>query len=56
MKCLRDKAPNTPNLICVVLVVVVLTAATEILVPRVVRIKLGRTPVEGAGETTRHNE
>ena len=50
------KTPRTPNGICVVLVVVVLVAITEILVPRVVRIVLGRTPVRGAGKATRHNK
>ncbi len=52
IKCLRGKAPNTPNSTCAELVAADLTAATEKLAPRAARIDLGRTPVEGAGETT----
>ena len=52
IKGLRDKAPDTPNIRVGELDDVELSAATEVLVPRIGRIVLGRTPVMGAGETS----
>ena len=49
---LRDKAPDTTHSTIVVLAVAALTAATETLPPCEVRIGLGRTPVDGAGEAS----
>jgi len=46
------KIPHRTDCIRVVLIVVVLIAATEILVPRVVVVVLRRTPVSGTGKTT----
>lgn len=50
------KTPNTPNPKIVVLIVVVLVAIVEVLVPGVVRIVLGRTPVVVIGKTALNNE
>ncbi|HBD9439178.1 TPA: hypothetical protein ACWM1T_001759 [Legionella pneumophila] len=53
------KTPNAPNPKIVVLIVVVLVAIVEFLVPGVVRRvagKLGRTPVVVIGKTALNNE
>ena len=48
------KTPNSTHSVCVVLIVVVLVAIVEVLVPRVVTIVLRRTPVVVTSKTT-HN-
>jgi len=48
------KTPHCPDRECVVLIVVVLVAIVEVLVPRVVAIVLRRTPVVVISKTT-HN-
>ena len=45
------KIPDTPHIVCVVLIVVVLVAIVEVLVPRVVCVVLRRTPVVVVGKT-----
>jgi hypothetical protein len=50
------KTPDTPNSVVVVLIVVVLVAIAEVLVPRVVRIVLGRTPIVVIGKTSLNNQ
>ena len=49
-----SKTPDSTNSVCVVLIVVVLVAIVEELVPRVVVIDLRGTPVVVNGKTT-HN-
>jgi len=46
------KTPNSPHIVCVVLVVVVLIAIVEVLVPCVVVIVLAGTPIVGTSKTT----
>jgi hypothetical protein len=46
------KIPDSTNIVCVVLIVVVLVAIVEVLFPRVVCIVLRRTPVIATGKTT----
>jgi hypothetical protein len=48
------KTPNSTNPVCVVLIVVVLVAIVEVLVPRVVVIELRGTPVVVTDKTA-HN-
>ena len=50
------KTPDTTDPAFVVLIVVVLVAIVEVLVPGVVRIVLRRTPVVRAGKTVLNNE
>ena len=45
------KTPNSPHIVCVVLVVV-LIAIVEVLVPCVVVIVLAGTPIVGTSKTT----
>ena len=49
-----SKTPNSTDSVCVVLIVVVLVAIIEVLVPRVVVIDLRGTPVVVTGKTA-HN-
>ena len=49
------KTPDTPNPKIIVLIVVVLVAIVEVLVPRVARIVLGRTPIVVIGKTALNN-
>lgn len=50
------KTPNTPNPKCVVLIVHVLVAIAEVLVPRVVGVVLSRTPVIVIGKAALNNQ
>ncbi len=57
--CALLKTPDTPNPKIVVLIIVVLVAIVEVLVPGVVRRivrGLGRTPIVVIGETTLNNK
>jgi hypothetical protein len=45
------KTPDRSNIVCVVLVVVVLIAIVEVLIPCVVIIVLTGTPIVGSGKT-----
>jgi len=49
-----SKTPNSTNTECVVLIVVVLIAIVEVLVPSVVAVVLRRTPIVVTGKTA-HN-
>jgi hypothetical protein len=48
------KSPNSTNIECVVLIVVVLVASAEGLIPCVVVIVLGRTPIVVISKTANH--
>jgi hypothetical protein len=50
------KTPDTPNPKIIVLIVVALVAIVEVLVPRVARVVLGRTPVVVIGKTALNNQ
>ena len=50
------KTPRTTDSAIVVLVVAVLVAVVEVLVPRIGGTSLGRAPIVGAGEPTDHNK
>jgi len=48
------KIPNSPHIVCVVLIVVVLVAIVEVLVPCVVVIVLAGTPIVVISKTSNH--